>query len=162
MHKKIFIRQRIICISRQFYCRDFFFAADFKLVFFKRIAVMNLSIIIKQYQSLLEAGKNFALIDTFYDDDIIQIENNEPPLKGKTILAENEKNNINGVYSFHQQIINIVLDEVAGIVMGEMQIKFHSKTKGRKIIHEAFIQKWQNEKICYQRFYYGKIENDEN
>src|SRR5450432_1990423 len=103
---------------------------------------MILSAIIKQYQSLLEAGKNFELMDAFYDDDIIQIENNETPIKGKTVLLEMEKKNIEGVHSFSQQIISIITDEEKGIVMGEMLVKFHSKKKGKKMIHEAFIQKW--------------------
>ncbi len=123
---------------------------------------MNLSILIKEYQLLLEAGKNFVLIDKFYDDEIVQAENNEPPVKGKTALTEIEKINIEGVHSFNQQIISLVADESAGIVMGEMRIQFDSKKSGKKIIHEAFIQKWQCGKIIYQRFYYGSIENDEN
>src|SRR5450432_3143484 len=123
---------------------------------------MNLTALIKEYQSLLEAGKNFELIDKFYADDIVQIENNGSPVTGKATLIEIEKNNIEGVYSFSQEIINIAADENSGIVMGEMLVKFHSKTKGNKIIHEAFIQKWKDAKIYYQRFYYGGIENDEN
>jgi hypothetical protein len=123
---------------------------------------MNLTALIKEYKSLLEAGKNFELIDKFYADDIVQIENNGSPVTGKATLIEIEKNNIEGVYSFNQEIINIAADENSGIVMGEMLVKFHSKTKGNKIIHEAFIQKWQDAKIYYQRFYYGGIENDEN
>ncbi len=123
---------------------------------------MNLPVIIKEYQSLLEAGKNIELISTFYDDEIVQVENNEQPVKGKSVLLEMERNNISGVYSFSQQIISLLADENTGIVMGEMRVKFHSKTKGKKIIHEAFIQKWQHEKIQYQRFYSGGIENDEN
>ena len=45
--------------------------------------------------------------------------------------------------------------------MGELLIQFHSKKSGKKIIHEAFIQKWQHGKVKYQRFYYGAIENEE-
>ena len=52
---------------------------------------MNLSAIIKEYQLLLEAGKNFGLIDKFYDDEIMQVKNNEPPVKGKNVLREIEK-----------------------------------------------------------------------
>lgn len=120
---------------------------------------MRLSELIKQYKILIEKGESLEVIDKFYDDDIMQIENNSDPVGGKQRLLELEKKNIAGVYSFGLTISSMVVDEVLQKVMGEMIVQFDSKKNGKKVIHEAFVQQWQNNKIIQQRFYYGSIED---
>jgi hypothetical protein len=120
---------------------------------------MGLSELIKRYKILIEKGESLEVIDRFYDDDIIQIENNSDPISGKQRLLDIEKKNISGVYSFELTISSIIVDEDLQKVMGEMIVEFDSKKNGKKIIHEAFVQQWENNKIKYQRFYYGAIED---
>jgi hypothetical protein len=120
---------------------------------------MGLSELIKEYKILIEKGESLEVIDRFYDDDIIQIENNSDPISGKQRLPDVEKKNISGVYSFELTISSIIVDEELQKVMGEMIVEFDSKKNGKKIIHEAFVQQWENNKIKYQRFYYGAIED---
>ena len=120
---------------------------------------MGLSALIKQYKILIEKGESLEVIDKFYDEDIIQIENNSAPVGGKQRLLELEKKNIAGVYSFELRISSMIVDEALQKVMGEMIVQFDSKKNGKKIIHEAFVQQWRNNKIIQQRFYYGSIED---
>ena len=50
--------------------------------------MQTLSQIIDQYKQLLETNDSLAIIEQFYADDIVQVENNEAPVTGKeTILA---------------------------------------------------------------------------
>jgi len=112
---------------------------------------------VEQYKTLLEKGDNVALIELFYDDSIIQVENSEPPVTGKTVLLELEKKNLEGVHWVTINISNIVVDEKSGWVMGEMQIVFNSKKLGLKKLEQAFVQQWKGQKIIYQRFYYKEF-----
>jgi len=109
---------------------------------------------------MVESGDSIAVINRFYDNDIVQIENNEPPVTGKNKLLELEKASIEKVYSFDLTITSMVIDEPQQKVMGEMFVRFNSKIGGKKKFYEAFVQHWQKDKIKYQRFYYGSIEAD--
>jgi hypothetical protein len=107
------------------------------------------------YKQLLEQGDNMTVIDTFYDEQIVQIENDQAPVVGKQTLRNTEEQNLSKVISYRQQITSILIDKRQQIVMGEMTIEFTSKQAGPKILNEAFIQHWKNGKIIFQRFYYG-------
>jgi hypothetical protein len=47
-----------------------------------------------------------------------------------------------------------LVDEEQGLAMGEMVIHFDSKKKGTQVLTEAFLQRWENGKIVFQKFYY--------
>ncbi|MEO5591440.1 MAG: hypothetical protein ABIR15_13030 [Chitinophagaceae bacterium] len=122
---------------------------------------MKLSDLVTEYKVMIEIGDSIAVITRFYDDEIVQVENNEAPVQGKNKLLELEKASIEGVYSFNLLISSIIIDENQQKVMGEMSVKFNSKKAGKKKFAEAFVQQWKNEKIIYQRFYYGAVEVDD-
>ncbi len=111
------------------------------------------------YRGMLENGDNLALIDLYYDEEIEQVENDEPAAKGKATIREMEIVNLNGVNSFKQYFINLIIDEEKGIVMGEMEIVFDSKKYGPQKLNEAVVQQWKNGKIVYQKFYYKSFLN---
>jgi len=120
------------------------------------------------YQKLLERvgdkeqkrKDHIQVIEQYYDENIIQIENCEEPIEGKQKLRELENKNLNGVNSVETKIKELIFDSKTGRVWGQMIIKFDSKKMGKKRIEEAFMQKWSNGKIIYQRFYYGQFVND--
>ncbi len=101
------------------------------------------------------------IIDSFYEDNIIQIENCGNPIKGKQKLYEMENQNIDGVNSLRTKINEEIFDSKTGTVWGQMIINFDSIENGKKRIEEAFIQKWLNGKIVYQRFFYGQMISEE-
>jgi len=69
---------------------------------------------------MVNDGDSISVINRFYDNDIVQIENNEPPVTGKNKLLELEKASIEKVYSFDLTITSMVIDEPQQKVMGEM------------------------------------------
>ena len=119
--------------------------------------MQTLSQIIDQYKQLLETNDSLAIIERFYADDIVQVENNEAPVTGKETILALEKKNMDGVNWFTLKIDKLVVDEKQGLVMGEMDISFDSKKYGKKKLKEAFVQHWVNGKITYQKFYYKEI-----
>jgi len=123
----------------------------------------------RRYKQLIERSgdreqkrKNHSqIIGEFYDENIIQIENCEKPIKGKEKLYGIENKNLDGVNSLVTKVNEVVFDNDTGSVWGQMIINFDSKKNGKKRLEEAFIQKWLNGKIIYQRFYYGQMINEE-
>ncbi len=107
-----------------------------------------------EYRMLMEAGDTLEVIERFYDDDIEQQENYDASIKGKHVLLQLEKDNIERVHSFQIKVHNLLAEAETGRVLGEMEIRFDSKKNGRKILEEAFVQRWRQGKIIYQRFYY--------
>jgi hypothetical protein len=114
---------------------------------------------ITKYKALMEKGAFLQVIDQFYHEDIKQKENNEPSVKGRATLREMEVKNLNGVHSVELEITSMVMDADQQKVMGEMEIRFHSKKHGWKKLNEAFVQQWEEGRIIAQRFYYQAIED---
>ena len=123
----------------------------------------------REYQKLLEKAGNkeqkrkdhCQAIEDYYDENYIQIENCEKPIEGKQNIMEIENKNLDGLNSVETKIKEVVFDSKIGKVWGQMIIKFDSKKMGEKRIEEAFIQKWSNGKIIYQRFFYGQMISEE-
>lgn len=113
-----------------------------------------------QYKQLLEQKANMDVIDTYYDEQIIQIENDQAPIIGRQRLKKMEILNLAKVSALRQHITTLVIDEIQQIVMGEMMIKFANKQEVAKQLNQAFIQKWKDGRIIYQRFYYGGFLTD--
>lgn len=114
-----------------------------------------------EFIQLLEEGDPLKAIDLFFDDHVVQIENTDPPVKGKQTLRDHEIKNLAAVHSVKMIIPNYLFDEDKMIGMGEMLVHFHSKTNGKLKIEQAFFQKWKNGKIIYQRFYFKGFLKDE-
>lgn len=119
----------------------------------------------RQYTALLgkkgglqeKIADHLKVIDAYYADDIIQIENSGLPIQGKQVLRKMEIKNLSGVNSVSTAFKNVVFDHSSGIVWGEMVIEFDSKQSGKKKLEEAFMQRWEGDKIIFQRFYYDSI-----
>jgi len=114
-----------------------------------------------QYRELLEKGETIAVIEQFYDDNIMQLENDEHTIVGKQRLLELEKQSLAKVNELIFRIPTMVVDEEQQLVMGEMMVTFYHKTGGLRFLKEAFVQHWENGKIVRQHFYYRGIRNAE-
>jgi hypothetical protein len=117
--------------------------------------MQSLTNLVDQYRQLLESGENLAVIEAFYDEGIVQVENDEHPVTGRETLRHLEVQNLAKVTACQQRIVTLVVDERQGLVMGEMTIAFIGKASGSRQLNQAFVQHWRGGKIVYQRFYYG-------
>ena len=118
--------------------------------------------LIADYRFLFDNARNLEVIECFYADNIIQIENCDEPVVGKEMLLQLEKANLTRVESLEQKITSLVVDEQQGMVMGEMSVRFDSLQWGKKKLEEAFVQKWKDGKIVHQRFYYSGFMDDQD
>lgn len=110
-----------------------------------------------EFNKFMEEASTLRAIDLFYADYIQQIENNDPPIVGKDHLPALEEKNIANVKWFKIVVERLLIDEENEIVMGELNINFETTSNKNKNLSEAFVQKWELDKICYQRFYYKEI-----
>jgi sulfate adenylyltransferase subunit 1 len=109
---------------------------------------------VTDFQNLISAGKTLEAIEKYYADNVHLQENNDTPRVGKTLALAHEKGNMERVKYFKINIKSSVSDETQGLVMGEMHIDFET-LKGEKVeMNEAFVQKWENGKIVFEKFYY--------
>ncbi len=99
-------------------------------------------------------------MEDYYAEDIVQIENSDAPIQGKTRLLAMEVQNFEGVHAVETKLSDCVIDEATASVWGIMTIRFHSKKLGKKRLEEAFLQKWKDGKIIYQRFFYKQYLDD--
>ena len=106
------------------------------------------------YKVQLEKGELLQVIETFYAADIAQVENNDAPIVGKTVLTEMEIKNLAGVHSVDIKMPTYLIDEEKGWAMGEMVIHSDSKKSGKQVLTEAFLQHWKDGKIVFQKFYF--------
>lgn len=111
-----------------------------------------------RFQSLMEQGKTLEAIDEWYAEEIEQIENTDEPIRGKDVLRQYETANLAGVNSLNIKVVSVVIDEAQGLAAGEMDIVFDSKKRGPQRLREAFVQRWKNDQIIHQRFYYKGFE----
>lgn len=112
---------------------------------------------LKEYRQLLEAGSSLEVIDRYYAEGIIQQENEEPVFSGKAVIRAQEEQNLSRTQFFSVRIPNLLADEVKGLVMGEMEIRWANHKGERFLLREAFVQHWQHFQIGYQKFYYKNI-----
>lgn len=110
-----------------------------------------------EFNKLMEEGNTLRAIDLFYADNIQQIENDDPPIIGKDLLHSLEEKNIAKVKWFKIVVERLLIDEENEIVMGELNINFETTLNKKKELSEAFVQKWEFDKIYYQRFYFKEI-----
>ncbi len=109
------------------------------------------------YKTQLENGELLQVIENYYADDMVQVENNNAPIIGKAVLTEMEIKSLAGVHSVEIKIPTWLVDEEQGLAMGEMVNSFDSKKMGKQVLIEAFLQRWVGGKIVFQKFYYNKV-----
>src|SRR6478752_4030423 len=111
------------------------------------------------YIKLLTKGHFAEVIDLYYHHDITQIENYDPPIVGRERLRQIELDNLDRIAQVNCKVLSYAVNEKNGLVMGEMYIEFTSKRLGKMLLEEAFVQKWEDGKILYQRFYYKDFQH---
>ncbi len=111
------------------------------------------------YQELLLQNKGLEATDLYYHDNIHHYENHNEPLIGKTLLRAKEEAVIQSMKSNSISIEDVVIDENQQLVWGRMNFVFDGIELGKKILDEAFMQKWHNGLIKELRFFYASIQN---
>ncbi len=117
--------------------------------------IQDFKLQVADFQELITKGKTLEAIEKYYADDIHVQENADAPRVGKQLALTHEKANIERVKSFKIDIKTSVADDNQGLVLGEMAIEFETLKGEVKHLEEAFVQRWKDGKIVFERFYYN-------
>lgn len=104
--------------------------------------------------SQIKQGKLIEAFDEFYHEDVVMTEP-AGTRKGKAACREYELQFLNMVQEFHGlEIKNIAEDEAEATVFLEIAMDITFKDGNRVNMEQVAVQKWENDQIIHERFYY--------
>lgn len=109
--------------------------------------------ILEQFVKRVEENKHDIAIEEFYAIDASMQENNSEPRVGRALLVENERKVLEKVKSMTSQCIRpILINGNTVVIRWVFQFKWLNGTTTD--IEEIAYQKWENNKIKEEKFFY--------
>lgn len=99
-------------------------------------------------------GKMLEAFETFYADDVVMQENDQPPTVGKAANRERELAMLKGIVEFRAAKVLAVGDAGEKTFVEWFNDFTHGQYGVRKG-HQVAVQTWKDGKIVHERFYYG-------
>lgn len=110
----------------------------------------------KNVYSLLSQGKVLEAFDKYYHDDVVMIEADGKSRQGKETNRHFQEKFVNDIKEFHAAgAKTITSNEDERVTMIESWMDITMKDNTRSMMEEVSVQKWQGDKIIYERFYYN-------
>lgn len=101
-------------------------------------------------------GNILGVFEELYAENVVMQENSEAQRIGKTVNREYEEAFVNSIEEFHgAEIRSVNVNEEAGTSSVESFMDFTLKGYGRVTRSQVAVQKWENGKIVFERFYYS-------
>ena len=116
---------------------------------------MNFAERVATLTCLIESGKTVEAMEHFYADHVTMQENNDPPRIGKVACLVNERANVAGVKSVAAELVTQAIDEKNQTVLSEWRFAFTDLRDRQFLVEEISVQRWQNDQVVRERFYYG-------
>lgn len=107
-------------------------------------------------QDLLSKGQLLDAFEQYYHEDVVMIEANGERREGKDVNREAEKKFLASVQEWHNAgVVAITSNEEEGFTMVEswMDVTFQGGTRMKA--EQIARQKWQDDQIIEERFYYN-------
>jgi ketosteroid isomerase-like protein len=105
---------------------------------------------------MIGEGKMLEAFEQFYHEDVVMIEATGEKREGKDTNREFEKNWAAGIQEMHGGGAKaITSNEEAGVTMVEAWSDMTFKDGNRMKMEEVAVQKWEDDKIIHERFYYN-------
>lgn len=101
-------------------------------------------------------GNILGVFEELYADNVVMQENNEAQRIGKDVNREYEQNFVSAIEEFHgAEVKAVAVNEETGTAMIESHMDVTLKGYGRVARTQVAVQKWENGKIVFERFYYS-------
>ncbi len=115
---------------------------------------MKLQENVQALNQLILEGKVEEAFERFYHPEVVRQENYEAPRVGKAFNLEYERKAIARVEKWHKvEILEVALNEEKNISMVVQLIEVTLQGK-RFRREEVAVQKWQDDLIIHEKFYY--------
>lgn len=116
---------------------------------------MDLKTNVQGLLDLLGKDKMLDAFEKYYADDVVMVENNDPPRVGKAKNREFEKEFLSGIETLHSsEIKNVAYNEDTNVAMIHSFMDVTFKGAGRIQMEEVAVQTWKNGQIVHEKFFY--------
>lgn len=113
----------------------------------------NLKTQVEGFASMLGQGKLLEAFDKYYGDNVAMQENEADSRVGKEANRKAEEAFVNGFSKINKiEILGIAVGDNYSVL--EYHFDVDHKEYGRINKKQVAIQKWQDNKIIYEKFYY--------
>ena len=110
----------------------------------------------KDIYDMSSQGKLLDAFEKYYHDDVVMIEANGETREGKELNRKFQIEFMNGVKEVHGTgIRNITSNEGEATTMVESWMDATYQDGSRHLMEEVAVQKWKDDKIIHERFYYN-------
>ena len=108
---------------------------------------------VDQLNTMIQDSKIMEAMNTFYADDVVMGENDNPPCKGLEANLAREQDFVDNTEWFGLELKDVSVGD--GVTMVRWWMDFHNIHYGaRMAFNQVAVQKWREGKIYDERFYY--------
>lgn len=109
---------------------------------------------ISAVNDLILQGKSLEAFETFYHENVVVQDNDNPELVGKALNREREEAFFAEITEFRcAKPLKVTVGEKTTMV--EWYLDYTHKQLGKKQYTQVAVQEWQDGKIIKEKFYYG-------
>jgi hypothetical protein len=108
---------------------------------------------VKQLAGLIREFKFYEALDRFYSEDIVTIENENPPTVGLPAYRLGAKTYLESISNASAELMNVIVSD--GITVMEWRYKFDHKKWGKWDKVQISVQRWRDGKIVHERHHYS-------
>ncbi len=114
----------------------------------------NLTELVEDFNKMIADGKIMDAFEKYYSEDVVMQENDYPATVGKDANRERELEFFGNVTAFRKgDILNVLVSD--GLVVTETHYDYSHKVYGERNFVQLAVQRWKDDKIVYEKFYYN-------
>ncbi len=112
---------------------------------------------VEQLNQFIQEGKIMEAMREFYADDVVMAENDNPPVEGLPANLAREEAFVENTTWYGLELRGVAVGD--GITMVQWWMDFHNKQYGQRLAFtQVAVQRWRDDKIYDERFYYSPTE----
>jgi len=114
----------------------------------------NTKELVEGLAQMIKEGKMLEAFEKYYADNVSMQENDEAPRVGKEVNRAFEKTFVEGITEFHSaEILGTASNDNYSMIESSMDVTH--KDWGRIARTQVAVQRWENNQIIKEKFYYG-------
>ena len=115
---------------------------------------------VDQLNDMIQNGKIMEAMNTFYTDDVVMGENDNPPIEGLAANLEREQQFVDNTTWYGLEFKGVTVGD--NLTMVQWYMDFHTTHYGARLrFNQIAVQRWRDGKIYDERFYYSPTTVEE-
>lgn len=111
---------------------------------------------VSDLNEMILSGQILEAHDKHYANDVVQQENELEPTVGKAANRRREEEFLSNVVDFRAaEVKAVAVDPINRTTFVEWFFDYDHREWGTRRYHQVSVQHWRDDKITYERFYYG-------